>query len=110
MDQDCDQDKPKPTEYLGVYKKGTIRLSAAVGWPDGTPVSVRVADISYDEAAKQLGRVIIAGFGLAGRWIADIFDRHGVEYVIVERNPETIEAQRKIGRIVIDGDIADDNI
>jgi CPA2 family monovalent cation:H+ antiporter-2 len=56
----------------------------------------------------ELGKVIIAGFGLAGRWIADIFDRHGIEYVVVDTNRTTIEAQRKIGRGVIEGNIADE--
>jgi voltage-gated potassium channel Kch len=97
MDQDSNRSEARPTEYLGV-----------VDWPSGTPVSVRVADIDQDQAARLLGKVIIAGFGLAGRWLADIFDRHRIEYVIVERNPETIEAQRKIGRTIIEGDISEE--
>jgi voltage-gated potassium channel Kch len=108
MDQPDQTDKPQPTEYLGVYQDGAIRLSGAINWPDGTPVTVRVADIDYDHAARQLGKVIIAGYGLAGRWLADIFDRHGIEYVIVERNAETIDAQRKIGKTMIEGDISEE--
>ncbi len=95
-------------EYLGVYEDGVIRMSAKVDWPDGTPVVIRVAEFS-PEQARELGRVIIAGFGLAGRWVADIFDRHGVDYVVVERNPETVETQRKLGRTVIQGDIANEH-
>jgi voltage-gated potassium channel Kch len=108
MDQDSNRSEARPTEYLGVYEDGIIRLSGVVDWPSGTPVSVRVADIDQDQAARLLGKVIIAGFGLAGRWLADIFDRHRIEYVIVERNPETIEAQRKIGRTIIEGDISEE--
>jgi len=109
MDTQSDPDKPQPNEYLGIYDKGTIRLSASVSWPDGTPVTVRIADVDYDEAARHLGKVIIAGFGLAGRWIADIFDRHSIDYVIVEKNRDTIESQRKLGRTVIEGNIADED-
>jgi len=103
-----DDNAPERNEYLGIYEKGAVNLSAYVNWPDGTPVLVRVAELSPDEASRHLGKVIIAGFGLAGRWIADIFDRHGIEYVIVERNPETVESQRKLCREVIKGNIADE--
>jgi CPA2 family monovalent cation:H+ antiporter-2 len=93
--------------YNGVYEDGVIKISARVDWPDGTPVTVQVADFSPDQA-RELGRVIIAGFGLAGRWVADIFDRHGVEYVVVECNPATVETQRRLGRTVIQGNIANE--
>ena len=81
---------------------------ARVDWPDGTAVSVRVAELDDPQSAQDLGRVIIAGFGLAGRWIADIFDRHGIDYVIVDSNLETSETQHKLGRKVIVGNIAEE--
>jgi len=100
----------RQNEYLGVYSEGIVHLTAQVDWADGTFVSVRVAEPLPGRAAdgRELGRVIIAGFGLAGRWIADIFDRHNIEYVVVETNRATIEAQRRIGRQVIEGNIADE--
>jgi len=102
------QEQPEVLEYLGIYADGVVRLSARVDWPDGTPVVVHIAAVDPVSAGKRFGRVIIAGFGLAGRWVADIFDRHGIEYVIVEKNPNTIAAQRKLGRTVIEGDISDE--
>ncbi len=107
MSDEFDATAPQADEYVGVYEQGTIRLSAKVNWTDGTQVLVRVADPSRDKLG-QLGKVIIAGFGLPGRWVADIFDRHGVDYVIVERNPATIDAQRRLGRLVIEGNISDE--
>ena len=103
-----DADCPSQSDYLGVYEDGAIRLSANVDWPDGTRVFVRVADYPNTEPGKELGKVIIAGFGLAGRWIADIFDRHGIEYVVVEKNAETVATQRKLGRTVVEGDIGEE--
>lgn len=98
---------PEKSEYLGTYERGMIRLSAPVDWPDGTAVCVRVAEMAEPEAPDvEFGKVIIAGFGLAGRWIADIFNRHGIDYVIVDTNPETIASQRELGREAIEGDIA----
>lgn len=95
-------------EYAGVYHAGVIHLSARVDWPDGTPVVVRHACREPACVNGPLGKVIIAGFGLAGRWIAEIFDRHGIEYVVVEKNPETVEAQRKLGIKVVEGNISDE--
>ena len=103
-----DDDYPRQSEYLGVYEDGVVRLSANVSWPDGTRVAVRVADVGPTAPGKKLGKVIVAGFGLSGRWIADIFDRHEIEYVVVEKNPETVKAQRKLGRAVIEGDISEE--
>jgi voltage-gated potassium channel Kch len=100
---------PETVEYLGYYEDGTIRLAARTGWPDGTPVVVRVANLTPEDAARHLGRVIVAGFSLAGRWVADIFDRHGIDYVIVDASHETIETQVKLGRQVVEGDIASED-
>jgi voltage-gated potassium channel Kch len=100
---------PEPVEYLGYYEDGVIRLPVRTGWPDGTPVTVRVADLASENLARNMGRVIIAGFGLAGRWVADILERHEIEYVIVEENRETVETQRGLGRRIIEGSIADEH-
>lgn len=110
MSERRDLDTPQPEEYLGYYENGVIRLTARTSWPDGTPVCVRVANLAPEEAAKAFGNVIIAGFGLAGRWVAEIFDRHHINYVIVDENPETVETQRGLGRRTIRGNIADPEI
>ena len=99
---------PERSEYLGIYENGVVHLSAKVDWPDGIRVSVRIADIVADLDNDELGKVIIAGFGLSGRWVADIFDRHGIDYVIIEKSKETIESQRKLGRQVIEGDVSEE--
>lgn len=110
MSDQPDTGAQRQNEYLGVYSQGVIHLTAQVDWPDGTFVSVRVAEPLPGRVAdgRELGKVIIAGFGLAGRWIADIFDRHNIEYVVVETNRATIDAQRRIGRQVIEGNIAEE--
>jgi len=53
------------------------------------------------------GHVIIVGFGLAGRCVADLLDRAGMSYTIIERNPVTVETQRALGRRVVAGDASD---
>lgn len=106
MSEARDLGAPQPEEYLGYYENGVIRLAARTTWPDGTPVCVRVANLTPEDAAQRFGKVIIAGFGLAGRWVADIFDRHQISYIIVEENTETVEAQLRLGRRVVQGNVA----
>jgi len=104
----AEAESPQRDEYLGVYVNGVVHLSAKVAWPDGIRVSVRVADVAPDLKNEEIGKVVIAGFGLSGRWVADIFDRHCIDYVIIEKSPETIAAQRKLGREVVEGDVSDE--
>jgi hypothetical protein len=93
------------TEYMGTFDRGTIRLDGPVTWAPGTRVVVRVAE-PPSLNPNGLGPVIIAGFGLAGRWVADIFDRHGIDYVIVDENPQTIASQTALGHRAVLGDIS----
>lgn len=50
--------------------------------------------------------VVIAGFGVAGRFIAECLKERGVPYVVVEQNPDTCTAQRALGLAVVHGDIS----
>lgn len=103
--------RPSVDEYHGTFRDGYVELDGPVNWPPGTRVVVHVAppaSTSMSEA-KSFGPVIIAGFGLPGRWVADIFDRHGIEYLIVDSNPETVKVQRALGRTVIEGNIAEED-
>lgn len=102
--------RPSLDEYHGMYRDGCVELDGPVNWPPGTRVVVRVAPpaCTPSSEAQSFGPVIIAGFGLPGRWVADIFDRHGIEYLIVDSNPETVKVQRGLGRTVIEGDIAEE--
>lgn len=86
-----------------VYRQGEIHLDKPVDWPDGTRVLVtpRAPTVDHTEFG---GRVIIVGFGLAGRCIADLLSSSGVEYTIIEKNAVTVETQRALGRKILQGD------
>jgi len=62
------------------------------GGPDATPQRRR--------------RVIIAGYGVVGRAVADRLEKAGVETVLVEMNPATVQRQSTLGRRIIYGDIS----
>lgn len=97
-------------EYLGTVRNGKIEFTESVDWPDGTQVFVRDAEASDFEFQPKddFGKVIIAGFGLAGRWVADIFERHHIPYVIVEKNIHTVETQHHLGKEIVEGDVGDE--
>ncbi len=94
-------------EYMGTYENGMVRPDGPVDWPNGTRVIICVAEPEA-RSETELGPVILVGFGLAGRWVADIFDRHKIEYVIVDQNPETIEIQKRLGLRAVLGDIGEE--
>ena len=54
--------------------------------------------------------VIIAGYGVGGRFIAEFLKEHRIPFVIVETNPETCATQRTLGIETILGDITDERI
>ncbi len=88
--------------YAGVYRDRRVDLDQPVGWPDGT--RLMVTPILPSEGEGELnGHVIIVGFGLAGRCVADLLDRAKRSYTIIEKNPITVETQRALGRDIIQG-------
>ncbi len=92
--------------YRGIFRGGLVRLLEDAPWDEGTPVEVSLAEAPSADVIQQMGLVIIAGFGLAGRWVAEIFDRHGIDYIVVEQNPETVKRQKLLGKKIILGDIS----
>ncbi len=54
--------------------------------------------------------VIIAGFGVGGRFIAEYLKDKQIPFLIVEMNAETCAAQRALGLQIIQGDIADEDV
>ncbi|MBC7835274.1 MAG: cation:proton antiporter [Phycisphaerales bacterium] len=62
-------------------------------------------------AGKPLSHhVIIAGFGIVGRNMAQHFEVAGINYLIVELNPATVRKQRALGRSIVFGDISNPEV
>ncbi len=55
-------------------------------------------------------RVILAGYGLVGRVVAEQLDQIGVSYTIVEMNPKTVEKQAKFKKDSVYGDISNPEV
>jgi CPA2 family monovalent cation:H+ antiporter-2 len=54
--------------------------------------------------------VILAGYGLVGRVVAEQLDKIGVSYTIVEMNPKTVERQAKFKKDSVYGDISNPEV
>jgi len=89
-----------------VWRAGRVELDEPGEWPDGTRLQVAALPAPRF-AQKPQGGVIIVGFGLAGRCVADLLDAEGVPYTIIEKNEVTVETQRALGRQVVAGDAVD---
>ena len=91
--------------YGAVFRERKVELDDQAYWPDGT--RLMVMPVSQPDSASGLdGPVIIVGFGLAGRCVADLLDQAKLPYTIIERNPVTVETQRALGRNIMHGEAA----
>ena len=54
------------------------------------------------------GHTIICGYGRVGRRIADEFRLAGADFVIVDNDPEEVEAAREAGALALEGDAIED--
>ena len=54
--------------------------------------------------------VIIAGFGVVGRNLAEHFAARGIPYTIIELNPDTVIRQQRLGRAVVFGDATNPDV
>jgi len=91
--------------FGATYRSGHIVMDEPQSWPDGLRVQIKPVYPLCEEAPD--GHVIIVGFGLAGRCVADLLDQAGLSYVVVEKNQVTVETQRALGRSVVGGEASD---
>lgn len=60
--------------------------------------------------AQMQDHVIIAGFGVGGRFIAECLKERHIAFVVVELNPATCTTQRALGVEIIQGDISEEHV
>lgn len=96
----------EPRESVAaVFRDGEVHLDEPPAWPDGTRLQV-IPIPAPRFLEKPEGHVIIVGFGLAGRCVADLLDGEKIPYTIIEKNDVTVETQRALGRTIVPGDAA----
>jgi len=64
-----------------------------------------------DNFVKKLSaHVIIAGYGLNGKNLARVLRETGIQYIVVELNPDTVRLEKQNGEKIIYGDISREEI
>lgn len=99
-------DAVKDQSVTASFHSGQIELDAQADWPDGARLVVTPV-LPLSATGHLEGHVIIVGFGLAGRVVADLLDLAKLSCTILEKNPVTVETQRALGRDIIEGDATD---
>ena len=89
-----------------IYRDQKVDLDCLPDWPSGTKLMVTPVS-PFETVSDMDGHVIIVGFGLAGRCVADLLDQAGISYTILEKNPVTVGTQRALGRNIIEGNATD---
>ncbi len=95
-------------ERAAVVQDGVVVVEGGSPWPDGTRLVVSPLPVAGQDVCLQAESVIVAGFGLAGRCVADHLEKAGVRYTVIETNPATVATQRCLGRAIIEGDVRDE--
>jgi len=108
-------------KLLGDYSD--ILLSSAIITMIITPLLIRFSVLAADksksvknvqdtiqEKGKFDGHVIIAGFGLNGRNLAHVLKETGINYIVIEMNPDTVKKERAKSENIIFGDISREEV
>jgi len=88
---------------MGVWRNGRIEPLEPADWPEG----MRFRLLPLPPAAPIAGSslfVVIAGFGLPGRYIAELLEEWSVPFCVLDLNPQTIRTQLALGRRAVQGD------
>ena len=73
--------------------------------------SIKKEDVDSVSGIEKLqDHVIIAGFGLNGRNLAKVLKESGINYIIIEMNPDTVKQERAKGEQIIFGDISREEV
>ena len=84
-----------------------IRLAPVLGYGAG---GIKLSKQKHAQETGFANHVIIVGFGLNGRNLARVLRETGIEYIVVEINPETVKEEKLKGENIIYGDTTREEI
>jgi voltage-gated potassium channel Kch len=103
-----------PAVYqLGHWLRPHATRIPVAGWSKATALREPSNDGEEDDEGgkkKMVDHVVIAGFGVVGRAIADRLEIAGVKFCIVDLNQQTIITQRRLGRQALYGDVSNPDV
>jgi CPA2 family monovalent cation:H+ antiporter-2 len=103
-----------PPEYYNIFLASSIftmiltpflfKLAPAIGFRSS---ELSIAVNQREPESKDLkGHVIVAGFGLNGRNLTRVLKETGINYFVVELNPDTVKNEKLRGEKILFGDIS----
>ncbi len=97
------------TPYIVRYSARIADGIVALPWPER--MKTRCVSCAVDAGPEPLKeQLIIVGFGLTGRNIAEAAKASGIPYTITEMNVDTVRAQRAKGEPIFLGDATQDSV
>ncbi len=82
-----------------------IKLSPVLGYNAG-----KISKAKSETESQLENHVIIVGFGLNGRNLAKVLKETGINYIVIEINPETVKEEKTKGENITFGDITHEEI
>ncbi|MCX8043607.1 MAG: cation:proton antiporter [Desulfobacterota bacterium] len=77
-----------------------VKLAMRLPLPD----SLKAGKAAETPGPGLVDHLVIIGFGLGGRHIADAAEAAGIPYVVIDTNPDTVRSERAAGRRIYHGD------
>lgn len=78
-----------------------IKLAPVLGYRAG---GLKIPKRKTEQMTGLASHVIIVGFGLNGRNLARVLKETGIEYIVIEINPETVKEEKSKSENIIYGD------
>ncbi len=82
-----------------------LKLAPAIGYKVNKVIKAKPG-----EKEELNNHVIIVGYGLNGRNLARVLKETGIDFVVIEMNPETVKAEKLKGERFIYGDVTREGI
>jgi CPA2 family monovalent cation:H+ antiporter-2 len=102
-------------QYFNIYLASSVftmiltpflfKITPAIAFR-GSDIASNIKTKSENDEVKLNDHVIIAGFGLNGRNLAHVLKETGINYVVVELNPDTVAQEKQNGEKIVFGDIS----
>ncbi|MFT3686146.1 MAG: cation:proton antiporter [Phycisphaerales bacterium] len=106
-----------PAVYqLGHWLRPHATRIPVAGWSKATALREPTNDEADGEGEAEGGKkrmvdhIVIAGFGVVGRAIADRLEIAGVQFCVVDLNQQTVVTQRRLGRQALYGDVSNPDV
>lgn len=96
------------TPFMMIFSSGLAKILSKLPLPN----SMINGYFSEKQSDKKIfnDHIIIVGFGLSGRMIAEVATKSNIDYIVIEMNPTTVHTEKQKGTPIFYGDASDEEI